>query len=144
MAARSRVLVLTTLYRAARIAMRPGGPSLPTRLASIPRLVRSTLTGRYAGVTTGRLALMAAAVAYIVSPLDLIPEGALLLLGTLDDAMVLSWLAAAVVTETETFLAWEDGAVVPTQGSLVPAPIAPASMPPMSSGGDWLGGVPLR
>src|SRR5690606_4247418 len=97
MAARSRVLVLTTLYRAARIAMRPGGPSLPTRLASIPRLVRSTLTGRYAGVTTGRLALMAAAVAYIVSPLDLIPEGALLLLGTLDDAMVLSWLAAATV-----------------------------------------------
>lgn len=130
MAARSRVLVLTTLYRAARIAMRPGGPSLPTRLASIPRLVRSTLTGRYAGVTTGRLALMAAAVAYIVSPLDLIPEGALLMLGTLDDAMVLSWLAAALVTATEDFLAWEggalraDAAVVTEAGTLVPAPAA--------------------
>lgn len=128
MAARSRVVVLTTLYRAARIAMRPDGPGLAARLASVPRLVRSTLTGRYAGLTAGRLALMAAAVAYIVSPLDLIPEGALLMLGTLDDAMVLSWLAAALVTETEAFLAWEDGAevsrgaVVTEAGTLVPAP----------------------
>lgn len=129
MATRSRVVVLTTLYRAARIAMRPGGPGLATRLASIPRLVRSTLTGRYAGLTAGRLAMMAAAVAYIVSPLDLIPEGALLMLGTFDDAMVLGWLAAALVTATEDFLAWEggavasEGAVVTEAGTLVPAPV---------------------
>ena len=108
--ARSRVVVLTTLYRAARIAMRPGGPSLPTRLASLPRLVRETLSGRYAGLTMGRLGLMAAAVAYIVSPVDLIPEGAFLLAGLADDAVVMGWLAAALVNETETFLAWEDKA----------------------------------
>lgn len=161
MAARSRIVVLTTLCRAARVAMRPGGPGLPTRLASIPRLLRSTLTGRYAGLTAGRLALMAAALVYIVSPLDLIPEGALLMLGTLDDAMVLAWLAAALVTETEDFLAWEDGGVgtadgvvVATEGTIVSATVPFATVPfatspvatpvPSSAGSDWLSGVPRR
>lgn len=117
--ARSRVVVLTTLYRAARIAMRPGGPSLATRVTSLPRLVRETLSGRYAGLTTGRLALMALAVAYIVSPVDLVPEGALLMLGLADDAMVLGWLAAALVTETESFLDWEEAAPAPVDAPTV-------------------------
>ncbi|MBC7310487.1 MAG: DUF1232 domain-containing protein [Actinomycetales bacterium] len=143
MAARSRIVVLSTLYRAVRIAMRPGGPGLMARLASIPRLVRATLSGRYAGLTAGRLALMAAAVAYIVSPLDLIPEGALLLLGTLDDAMVLSWLAAAIVTETESFLDWESHTVVTEHGSFVPAPAVAYSGEQVGHN-DWLGGVPVR
>lgn len=126
---RSRILVLTTVYRALRVAMKPGGPGLPTRLAALPRLARETLAGRYAGLTAGRLALMAAAVAYIVSPVDLVPEGAFLMLGLADDAMVLGWLAAAVVTETETFLDWEKGAPLATGdgaaddfGAPVPAP----------------------
>ncbi|NLJ54006.1 MAG: DUF1232 domain-containing protein [Intrasporangiaceae bacterium] len=119
--ARSRVVVLTTFYRAARIAMRPGGPSLASRISSLPRLVRETLSGRYAGLTTGRLALMALAVAYIVSPVDLVPEGALLMLGLADDAMVLGWLAAALVNETESFLDWEQTA--PTPVSTVPSAV---------------------
>ena len=120
--ARSRVVVFTTLYRAARIAMKPGGPGLTARIASLPRLLRETLAGRYAGITAGRLALMAAAVAYIGSPVDLIPEGAFLLLGLADDAVVFSWLAAALVTETETFLDWENGrSSVPGSAAAVPA-----------------------
>lgn len=107
--ARSRVVLLTTFYRAARIAMRPGGPTVLERLSAMPRLVSSALSGRYTGVSAGRLAMMAAAVAYVVSPVDLVPEGALLFFGVLDDAMVLSWLAAALVTETESFLGWERG-----------------------------------
>lgn len=127
---RSRAVRLTTFYRAARIAMRPGGPSLGERLASLPRLVSSSLSGKYAGTSAGRLAVMAAAVAYVVSPIDLVPEGALLLFGVLDDAMVLSWLAAALVTETESFLTWERGGE-PTQArpdaagaSVVPSVVA--------------------
>lgn len=123
--ARSRVLVLSTLYRAARIAMRPGGPGLGARLAALPRLVRDAVSGRYPGITLGRLALMAGAVAYIISPVDLVPEGALLMLGLADDAMVLGWLAAALVTETESYLAWEDTGVVPVEapGAAVPVPV---------------------
>lgn len=125
--ARSRVVVLTTLYRAIRIAMRPGGPSLSTRLASLPRLVRASFAGRYAGPTASRLALIALAVAYIVSPVDLVPEGALLMLGVVDDAMVLGWLAAAVVTETESFLAWERGGTTAAPG-MAPAPVSVSSV----------------
>ena len=107
--ARSRVLMLTSFYRAARLAMRPGGPGLAARLSAVPRMVSAALSGRYSGTSAGRLAMMAAAVAYVVSPVDLMPEGALLLFGVLDDAMVLTWLAAALVTETESFLSWERG-----------------------------------
>lgn len=107
--ARSRVVLLSTLYRATRIAMRPGSPGLGARLTALPRLMSSTFSGRYPGASVGRLAMMAAAVAYIISPIDLVPEGALLLFGVLDDAVVLSWLAAALVTETESFLTWEQG-----------------------------------
>lgn len=107
--ARSRALLLTSLYHATRTAMRPGGPTLGERLAAIPRLLRETRAGRYAGPTAMRLGLIAAAIAYVVSPVDFMPEGALLMLGLADDAVVLGWLAAVLVSETESFLAWEDG-----------------------------------
>lgn len=125
--ARSRVLVLSTFYRAARIAMRPGGPGLGARLAALPRMVSAAVSGRYPGIALSRLALMAAAVAYVVSPVDLVPEGALLMLGLADDAMVLGWLAAALVTETESYLDWEDSVVAagesPTGSGPVPATV---------------------
>lgn len=110
---RSRLLLLPSLYRATRIAMRPGGPGLGERIAAVPRLLRETRAGRYAGPTAMRLALIAAALAYVVSPVDLVPEGALLLLGLADDAVVLGWLAAVLVTETESFLTWEEQQLVP-------------------------------
>ena len=134
--ARSRVVLLTTFYRATRIAMRPDGPGLVERLSAVPRRVSSALSGRYAGTSAGRLALMAAAVAYVISPIDLMPEGALLLFGVLDDAMVLTWLAAALVTETETFLTWERSGVpqAPQTGEwpLVPSVVAVDATPGVS------------
>ena len=133
--ARSRLVLLTTFYRAARIAMRPGGPGLAARLrvaaASSPRswarMVSATLTGRYDGLGKGPLALMLAAVAYVVSPVDLVPEGALLMLGLADDAMVLGWLAAALVGGTEDFLAWERGEPVDAAEDVVPATVVSSS-----------------
>ncbi|HYN28800.1 MAG TPA: YkvA family protein, partial [Dermatophilaceae bacterium] len=57
-----------------------------------------------------RLLAIAAAAGYVVSPVDLLPEGVLGLFGLADDAMVMSWLAAQLVAETEDFLIWEKGA----------------------------------
>jgi len=122
---RSRVVMLTTFYRATRIAMRPDGPSLLERLSSVPRMVSTALSGRYSGVSAGRLAMMATALAYVISPIDLVPEGALLLFGVLDDAMVLGWLAAALVTETESFHTWERGAA-PTAAESAAWPAVPS------------------
>jgi uncharacterized membrane protein YkvA (DUF1232 family) len=68
-------------------------------------MIFQTLIGRYDG--KWRLVAMTAAAAYVVSPIDLIPEAFLLVAGLIDDAVVLAWLAGAVLSETERFLEWE-------------------------------------
>ena len=86
---------------------RAGDPGVLEQLSALPRLVVATLRGRYQGTTTQRLGLMALAAAYVVSPVDLVPEAFLLLAGFADDALVLAWLAGAVLEETNAFLRWE-------------------------------------
>ena len=86
---------------------RAGDPGLLDQVAALPRLVVATLRGRYTGTTAKRLGLMALAAAYVVSPVDLVPEAVLLLAGFADDALVLAWLAGAVLDETSAFLRWE-------------------------------------
>jgi uncharacterized membrane protein YkvA (DUF1232 family) len=101
---------LRALWAAISGRRRAGGPPLREQLMALPRLVVQTLTGRYTGITRGRLGLMALAVLYIISPVDLMPEAALLFVGLADDAVVLAWLAGAVLVETDAFLAWERAA----------------------------------
>lgn len=86
---------------------RAGDPSLREQLTALPRLLAATARGRYSGATTQRLGLMALALAYVVSPVDLVPEAFLLMAGLADDALVLAWLAGAVLDETSAFLRWE-------------------------------------
>ena len=52
--------------------------------------------------------VLAIAVAgYALSPVDLIPELVLPLIGLGDDAVVIGWIAVALINETESFLSWE-------------------------------------
>lgn len=102
----NRFGALRTIATAVRTATRPGSPGIGERLMSLPRLFAATFRGEYAGTSRGRL-LVVGAVAYVVSPIDLIPELALSVFGLADDAVVVSWIAATVVNETESFLAWE-------------------------------------
>jgi uncharacterized membrane protein YkvA (DUF1232 family) len=51
--------------------------------------------------------LIVLALAYLVSPVDLVPEAFLALLGLTDDALVALWLGGAFLAETDHFLAWE-------------------------------------
>ena len=105
--AMNRFGALRTIATAVRTATRPGSPGVGERLMSVPRLFRATFQGEYAGTSRGRLLMVLGAVAYVVSPIDLIPELALSVFGLADDAVVVSWIAATVVNETESFLAWE-------------------------------------
>ena len=82
-----------------------GGPSLSKRVAALPRMLKATAKGQYDGGV--RVAVMAAAAAYVISPIDLIPEAFLLVVGLADDAVMITWLAGAVLAETERFLEWE-------------------------------------
>ena len=114
----TRIASVGAVVRAFRMAVRPGGPSLGERAGAVPRLVRATAAGQYQGTSMGRLVLMLAAAGYVVSPVDLMPEGLLGVFGLADDAMVLSWLATRLVEETDQFLEWErqQGAMPPTAG----------------------------
>jgi uncharacterized membrane protein YkvA (DUF1232 family) len=99
-----RTAAFTALAKALTSGAR-GGPSLGKRLAALPRMLKATARREYDGGV--RVALMAAAAAYIVSPIDLIPEAFLLVVGLADDAVMITWLAGAVLAETERFLEWE-------------------------------------
>jgi uncharacterized membrane protein YkvA (DUF1232 family) len=99
-----RTAAFTALARALMAGAR-GGPSIGTRLAALPRMLRATARGEYDGGK--RMLLLAAATAYVVSPIDVIPEGLFLVFGLIDDAAMITWMAGAVLAETERFLEWE-------------------------------------
>lgn len=101
-------------YRAARLAhamheasASPGAPSLWARVRAVPRMVRAVRSGQYAGLTSTRLMMLLAGVGYVVSPIDLVPEGFLLAFGLVDDLFVVGWVATALMRESEDFIAWE-------------------------------------
>jgi uncharacterized membrane protein YkvA (DUF1232 family) len=81
------------------------GPPLGRRLGALPRMVAAALRGEYDGRL--RLMLMVVAALYVLSPVDLLPEVPLGLLGIPDDMVMITWLAGSVLSETERFLEWE-------------------------------------
>ncbi|MEO7753071.1 MAG: YkvA family protein [Terracoccus sp.] len=109
MKAASRIKIAATVASVLRAATRPGAPAMSERVQAVPRLLRATRDGSYAGTTVRRLALVAGAVAYVASPIDLLPEAFLPVLGAADDAVVISWAVKAFLEETDRFLAWELG-----------------------------------
>jgi uncharacterized membrane protein YkvA (DUF1232 family) len=99
-----RTAAFRALWRALTAGSR-GGPSLGRRLGALPRMIRASMRGDYDG--GARLAAMALAAVYVVSPVDLVPEALLFAVGLVDDFVVVTWLAGAVLSETERFLRWE-------------------------------------
>jgi uncharacterized membrane protein YkvA (DUF1232 family) len=97
-------MAFVALWRQLR-ASHYGGPSMGTRLRALPRMLMATMRRQYDGLW--RLVLMAGALVYIVWPLDLVPEMLLGPIGLIDDAVVVAWLAGAVLSETGRFLRWE-------------------------------------
>jgi uncharacterized membrane protein YkvA (DUF1232 family) len=120
----SRIKLMATAATVVRASTRPGAPNVTDRARAVPRLVRATLDGRYAGTTVGRLGLLAAAVGYVVSPVDLLPEAFLPVLGAADDAVVISWALKTLVEETDRFLAWEAGQGVRAEAGRAGADLA--------------------
>jgi uncharacterized membrane protein YkvA (DUF1232 family) len=102
-----RLAAFGALWRAVSQSRRPDAPGLGERVRALPRMVAASLTGRYRDVGRGRLALLVLAVAYLVSPVDLVPELFLAVLGLADDAVVALWLGGAFLVETDRYLRWE-------------------------------------
>jgi uncharacterized membrane protein YkvA (DUF1232 family) len=102
-----RVAAFSALWRAVAQSRRPGAPGVGERLRSVPRMLRGAATGHYPELSRGRLGLIVLALAYLVSPIDLVPEAFLALLGLADDALVAMWVGGAFLAETDRFLDWE-------------------------------------
>jgi uncharacterized membrane protein YkvA (DUF1232 family) len=94
--------------------MSEGPLSFGQRVATLPGLVRDTVNGRYVGLGRGRLAMMAVALVYIVSPVDVLPEALLTLPGMMDDAAVAAWLIASLMGATTAYQVWSGSGRAPT------------------------------
>ena len=140
----SRIKLAATVASVVRASTRPGGPGIPERVQSVPRLVRATLDKTYAGTTLKRLGLVVGAVVYVASPVDLLPEAILPVIGAADDAVVISWAVKTFFEETDRFIAWEIG-----QGLHRPrarrgsGPWAPAGVRPSEASRATVPGVPV-
>jgi hypothetical protein len=100
-----RTAAFVALWRQLRAAH--GGDGLGARLRALPRMIGASVRPRQRYDGLWRLALIAAAVVYVIWPVELIPELFLGPVGLIDDAVVITWLAGAVLSETGRFLQWE-------------------------------------
>ena len=102
-----QVGALRAVWDVVRGTSRRGAPGVAERLRAVPRMLWLGLTGRYPHLARGRIAVGMLALLYVLSPVDLVPEIVLPLIGLADDALVATWLAGTVLAETEAFLGWE-------------------------------------
>lgn len=102
-----RIAAFRALWRAITRARRRGAPGVAERVRALPRMVRAAVTGGYPQLSRARIGLIVLALAYLVSPIDLVPEALVTLFGLGDDAVVALWLGGAFLAETDRFLAWE-------------------------------------
>lgn len=77
------------------------------RAGAVPRMIGAKVRGRYPGLSSGKLLGMLALVAYILSPVDFVPELFVPLLGLADDVAIAVWLTTMALGESERFVLWE-------------------------------------
>jgi uncharacterized membrane protein YkvA (DUF1232 family) len=106
--------------RALRAASRPGGPGLGEQLAAVPRMIGASVQGRYDGLSRGRLAMIVVLLLYVISPVDILPEGLLLVFGLVDDAAIAAVIAGWLLGEADNYLAWEGRGTYAVPGKTVP------------------------
>jgi uncharacterized membrane protein YkvA (DUF1232 family) len=98
---------IRALFEAFRGPRAAGRAGVGERVAAVPRMLSMGLRGRYPHLDRSRMALAGLGLLYLLSPVDLVPEAFVWLLGLADDAVVAAWMVGVVLSETDTFLAWE-------------------------------------
>ncbi|GAA1996029.1 hypothetical protein GCM10009799_23180 [Nocardiopsis rhodophaea] len=106
-------------WRIVQEGTKPGKPSVFARAGAIPRMVGKRLRGQYTELPASRLVMFLVAIAYIASPVDLVPELFIPVLGLADDIGVVLWLTSSVLGETERYLEWERRSTPYVQGKVV-------------------------
>jgi uncharacterized membrane protein YkvA (DUF1232 family) len=119
-----RRMALVALLR----VFKPGTPGLGRRLAAVPRMLAAALRGDYDG--RPRLAIMVVAAVYLFSPLEFIADVLFLIVGVVGNAGVATWLAGALMDETERFLEWERQRRTNSQAFTAMPVMPPRRVPP--------------
>lgn len=101
-----RAAVAGTAWHMYRETRGESAPGFGARLRAVPRMFRAVLTGRYKGLSVSRFGLMLMSMAYIVSPIDAIPD-MIPILGVADDLGVGLWLMSAIFSAAGDYVRWE-------------------------------------
>lgn len=75
-------------------------------LPLLVRLLKAWKRGSYKGLSARTLVSLAAALLYLVSPMDLLPD-VIPGIGLIDDAAVLAWLLHGIAQDLAAFRVWE-------------------------------------
>jgi uncharacterized membrane protein YkvA (DUF1232 family) len=101
-----QVAAAAAVGRAVRSGSAPGTPSLADRIRLMPAMLADAFAGRFPALSRTRLAMLVLGIAYILSPVDLVPESALLLLGLTDDLLVGGWVVATALDAAGEYVTW--------------------------------------
>ncbi|MFP5072511.1 YkvA family protein [Pseudonocardia nantongensis] len=101
-----RTAAFATLFRSLTRRGGPGEPGPVQRIRALPSMVRDAWNGTYPHLGKGRMATFLVALAYLVSPVDVVPEMFLAVLGLTDDAVVAMWLGGSLLVEADRYLGW--------------------------------------
>jgi uncharacterized membrane protein YkvA (DUF1232 family) len=111
---RTRVGALAALAKALLHSGRGGRAGVVALLRVVPRMLRASVSGTYPNLDHRRMALAALGLLYVLSPIDLVPEALLGLLGLGDDALVAAFVTGTFLAEAQAFLDWERSPDDPT------------------------------
>lgn len=114
-----QVAAAAAVGRAVRAGSQPGTASVSERIRLVPAMLADSLAGRFPALSRTRLAMLLLGVLYIVSPVDLVPESALLLLGLTDDVLVAGWVVATTVDAAGEYAMWRRAVTYPAPSSVV-------------------------
>ena len=100
MSSPKRMSKLVALVR--EYAGQKGLAKVRDELQLLSLMARDVATGRYREYKVGSILLAVAALVYVVSPLDVVPDF-LIGLGLLDDAAIVAWAFARLSSEVERY-----------------------------------------
>lgn len=94
---------MTKLALTAGVYLRKNGlKSVSEYLTLMVNYVKDVATGRYKGYSKTHLTLIVAAILYVVSPLDVIPDF-LIVAGLVDDAAIIAWVFNEIGKELDKY-----------------------------------------
>ncbi|MCG7599197.1 DUF1232 domain-containing protein [Halomonas sp. McH1-25] len=96
-----------SLFKLSRLKHRAGALSRIVRaLRLFLPMCADVISGRYRPAPWPAFGWMALALVYLISPIDLIPE-MLMLIGIIDDVVIVGWLLARVDTALTDYRRWK-------------------------------------